>query len=67
MTPLSLSFPFQTTLAGRTLAVFLLFAFFALARPNGHHVNAQISPRRSATVRPFVRPRDETDSETAFC
>ena len=36
-------------------------------RTIGHHVNAQISSRSAArNVRPFVRPRDETDSETAF-
>ena len=29
-------------------------------------MHKSLSPRRSATVRPFVRPRDETDSETAF-
>ena len=50
-----LSFPFQTTLAGRTLAVFLLFAFFALARPNGHHVNAQISLSSAVRNRQTVR------------
>ena len=36
-------------------------------RTIGHHVNAQISSRSAVrNVRPFVRPRDETDSETAF-
>ena len=49
------SFPFQATLAGRTLAVFLLAAFFALARPNGHHVNAQISLSSAVRNRQTVR------------